>query len=173
MLISRISELAFDMTGIRLISFCFVAASVLLSGCGGGGYGGYKNAPYTVMGRRYHPMSVDQGLHYRATGLASWYDERKMFGLIGGTTALGERFKAGALAGAHKTLPLPCRIRVTNLNNGKSVKLRLNDRGPYVGNRILDVTPRAASRLGFKDQGLTRVRIEVLSVGDGKWRRRR
>ena len=83
------------------------------------------------------------------------------------------RFRARALAGAHKTLPLPCRIKVTNLENGKTAKLRLNDRGPYVGTRMLDVTPRTASKLGFKDKGLTRVHIEVLSVGDGKWRRKR
>jgi rare lipoprotein A len=161
------------MIGSCFKPFLASAAVALLTSCGGDSYQGYKNAPYTVMGRRYHPMSIDQALHYRSSGEASWYDERKMFGLISGTTALGESFRAGAMAGAHKTLPLPCRVRVTNLRNGKSVKLRLNDRGPYVGNRLLDVTPRAASKLGFKGQGLTQVRLEVLSIGDGKWRRRR
>lgn len=149
-------------------------APLSVIGCSsGGGYAGYKNAPYTVMGRRYHPLSVERALQHREFGVASWYDERKMFGLVKGTTALGESFRAHALAGAHTTLPLPCRIKVTNLNNGKTAKLRLNDRGPYAGNRILDVTPRAASKLGFKQQGLTNVQIEVLSVGDGKWRRKR
>lgn len=142
-------------------------------GCSSGGYAGYKNAPYTVLGKRYHPMSVEAALQHRETGVASWYDERRKFGLVRGTTALGETFRASALAGAHKTLPLPCRIKVTNLENGKTAKLRLNDRGPYAGSRMLDVTPRAAAKLGFKKQGLTRVQIEVLSVGDGKWHRKR
>lgn len=159
---------------LRVKGLTLAGAMLGLVSCvgGGGDYAGYKNAPYTVMGRRYHPMSVDRALHYQATGVASWYDERKMYGLVRGTTALGESFRAHALAGAHPTLPLPCRIKVTNLQNGKTAKLRLNDRGPYVGNRILDVTPRVAAKLGFKDQGLARVRIEVLSVGDGRWRRR-
>ena len=160
------------MSATRL-AFLPVLAASILCGCGAGGYKGYKNSPYTVRGKRYHPMSVEQALRYRASGVASWYDERKWFGFVSGKTALGEPFKAGAMAGAHPTLPLPCRVRVTNLSNGKSVKLRLNDRGPYARNRLLDVTPRAASRLGFKKRGLTRVGIEVLSVGDGKWRRRR
>ncbi|MGK0187784.1 MAG: rare lipoprotein A [Verrucomicrobiales bacterium] len=141
--------------------------------CGTGNYEGYKNAPYTVRGVRYYPMSVEQALGFRESGVASWYDERKLFGLVSGTTALGEDFRAHALAGAHRTLPLPCQIKVTNLENGKTAKLRLNDRGPYIGNRMLDVSPRAASKLGFKDRGLTRVQIEVLSVGDGRSKRKR
>jgi hypothetical protein len=72
--------------------------------------------------------------------------------------------------GAHKTLPLPCRVRVTNLRNGRSTVIRLNDRGPFVAGRTLDVTEPVAKQLGFYDAGLARVRIEVLSVGDGKWR---
>jgi len=77
-----------------------------------------------------------------------------------------------AVSGAHKTLPIPCRVKVTNLANGKTLKLRLNDRGPFIPGRIIDVTPRAAAKLGFKKDGLTQVRVELLSVGDGKYRRK-
>ena len=77
------------------------------------------------------------------------------------------------VSGAHKTLPLPCRVKVTNLENGKSLRMRLNDRGPFVAGRIIDVTPRAARKLGFKERGLARVKVECLSVGDGKYERKR
>ncbi len=145
---------------------------VLLSSCGGGGYDGYMTRPYTIRGVRYHPMSVEQALRYRETGIASWYNESKFFGLKRGNTSLGEKVQAWHVSGAHKTLPLPCRVKVTNLENGKSLKMRLNDRGPFIKGRIIDVTPRAARKLGFKDQGLTRVRVEVLSVGDGSSKRK-
>ena len=132
-------------------------------------YRGYQKKPYTVRGQRYYPMTPQQALGFREEGMASWYNEH-VFLWFGGKTSLGEPFKARAMAGAHKTLPLPCRVRVTNLKNGKSCIVRLNDRGPFVGNRILDLTPKAASRLGFKQSGVARVAIEVLSVGDGRWR---
>jgi rare lipoprotein A len=77
------------------------------------------------------------------------------------------------LTGAHKTLPLPCLVKVTNLENGKSLKIRINDHGPFIAGRHLDLTPRAAKKLGFYDQGLTTTRIEVLSVGDGSYKRKR
>ncbi|MCB1099317.1 MAG: hypothetical protein KDN22_27350 [Verrucomicrobiae bacterium] len=107
-----------------------IAFLVCLSGCSNGNYQGYKNAPYTIAGQRYFPLGVDQALRHQEVGVASWYDERKMFGLVSGTTALGERFSSRSLAGAHRTLPLPCHVKVTNLENGRTVKLRLNDRGP-------------------------------------------
>ena len=134
-----------------------------------GNYPGYKNAPYSIEGVRYYPLEVEDALGFRETGIASWYDEGGFFGLGRGDTALGEPYRGSAKAGAHKTLPLPCRIKVTNLENGRSMKLRLNDRGPFVGDRILDVTRGAAKELGFREGGLTRVRVEVLSVGDGKY----
>jgi len=87
-----------------------------------------------------------------------------------GTTAIGEKLGSGSRSAAHKTLPLPCKIRVTNLENGRSAVLRVNDRGPFIGDRILDVTTPVAKDLGFYRKGLARVRIEVLSVGDGKYR---
>jgi len=117
-------------------------------------------------------MSVDDALRYDEVGEASWYDESKYFGLVRGDTSLGEKVMPFALSAAHKTLPIPCRVKVSNLENGKSVKLRVNDRGPFIPGRIIDVTPRAAGKLGFKKQGLIQVRVEVLSVGDGKYKRK-
>jgi len=128
-------------------------------------------SPYKIRGRHYQPMSIEVALVHSEEGVASWYDERRWLGLSRGTTALGETYRPNALAGAHKTLPLPCKVRVINLENGRSAVIRLNDRGPFVDDRVIDVTPKVAKRLRFRDQGLTRVRLEVLSVGDGKHRR--
>ena len=151
----------------------FAMIPVLLVSCGGGGHKGYLARSYTVKGVRYHPLSVDQALRYRETGIASWYDESSFLGFKRGNTSLGEKVGRFDVSGAHKTLPLPCRVKVTNLENGKSLKLRLNDRGPFVVGRIIDLTPRAAKKLGFKGKGLTRVRVECLSVGDGKYKKKR
>jgi len=137
-----------------------------------GGYSGYMNRSYTVRGQTYHPMGVSEALGYKETGGCSWYNESSFFGLKRGTTSLGEKVQPWHLTGAHKTLPLPCLVKVTNLKNGKSVNLRINDRGPFIPGRHLDVTPRAAKKLGFYGDGLTRTRIEVLSVGDGRYRRK-
>jgi len=155
----------------------FLTSSILicfnLCSCGIFGhddYVGYKKAPYTVKGQRYFPMSVEQALDFEEEGTASWYDESKFFGLKRGDTAIGEKVAPWDLSAAHKTLPLPCRVKVTNLSNGKSVKLRVNDRGPYIGDRIIDLTPRAARKIGFEEEGLTEVKMEVLSVGDGPYK---
>lgn len=143
------------------------------SGIGTGGYKGYMNRSYTVRGQYYQPLNVEQTLQYKQRGTASWYDESKVFGLKRGNTSLGEKVLPFAVSGAHKTLTLPCVVKVTNLKNGKSAKMRLNDRGPFIPGRIIDVTPRAASKLGFKDQGLTEVEVEVISVGDGSYKRKK
>ncbi len=136
------------------------------------GYSGYMTRSYTVRGQSYQPMSVEQALGFSETGMCSWYDESSFFGLKCGTTSLGEKVRPWHLTGAHKTLPLPCLVKVTNLENGKTLKVRINDRGPFIPNRHLDVTPRAAKKLGFHGDGLTRTRIEVLSVGDGRHKRK-
>lgn len=136
-----------------------------------GGYHGYQTRSYTVRGQTYHPMSVDEALGHEDMGTASWYDESSFFGLKRGTTSLGEKVMPWHLIGAHKTLPLPCMVKVTNAENGRSVKLRINDRGPFIAGRVLDVSPRAARKLGFRAQGLTEVHFKVLSVGDGEWKR--
>jgi rare lipoprotein A len=88
-------------------------------------------------------------------GLASWYDQGKV-------TASGERFDAGKLTAAHRTLPLDTKVKVTNLENGKSVEVKVNDRGPYIPGRVLDLSSEAAKVLGMEKQGLALVRIEVL-----------
>ncbi len=151
-----------------LLSFCFF----WLTSCGHDGYQGTQTRSYTIRGIRYHPMSTEQALHYRERGIASWYDESSFFGLKRGNTSLGEHVQPWHISGAHKTLPLPCRVKVTNLKNGKSLTMRLNDRGPFIPGRIIDVTPRAARKLGFEKQGLTEVEVEVISVGDGKYQKK-
>ena len=163
---------------IRIPTVCLplllVVASVLASvSCSSrpSGYSGYMTRSYTVRGQTYHPMGVSEALGYTETGGCSWYDESSFFGLKRGTTSLGEKVQPWHLTGAHKTLPLPCLVKVTNLENGKSVKVRINDRGPFIAGRHLDVTPKAAKKLGFYGDGLTGTRIEVLSVGDGKYKR--
>ncbi|MCU0795741.1 MAG: septal ring lytic transglycosylase RlpA family protein [Akkermansiaceae bacterium] len=138
----------------------------------GGDYEGYMTRSYTVRGQTYHPMDVESALYYGEIGTASWYNESKFFGLIRGTTSLGEKVMPWHNIAAHKTLPLPCVVKVTNMENGKSVKCRVNDRGPFIGDRIIDLSPRAAKKIDFYDQGLTTVQVEVLSVGDGPYKRK-
>lgn len=142
--------------------------SLLLAGCFAGSYEGYKYKPYTVRGERYVPLLPDEAPGYVEEGIASHYWEG--FLIFPGPTALGEHAWPWSSHGAHKTLPLPCRVRVTNLKNGKSTVIRLNDRGPFIEGRILDVSRPVAKKLGFYEAGLTQVRVEVLSVGDGKYR---
>ena len=142
-------------------------ASCMLAGCGQHEYSGYSYRSYVVRGVRYTPMSPGQAPGYAEEGIASHYREGWLF--FPGPTALGEKQWPWSRAGAHKTLPLPCRVRVTNLRNGRSTIIRLNDRGPFVAGRTLDVTEPVARELGFYQTGLAPVRIEVLSVGDAKW----
>ena len=120
---------------------------------GGGTYRVGK--PYTVAGRVYVP---EEDTHYRAEGLASWYGDD----FHGRLTANGEVFDMASLTAAHPTLPMPCYARVTNLSNGKSLIVRVNDRGPYHGNRLMDVSSRAAELLEFKGNGVARVRVEYV-----------
>jgi rare lipoprotein A len=121
---------------------------------GGGTYRVGK--PYTVAGRVYVP---EEDLNYREEGLASWYGDD----FHGRLTANGEIFDMGALTAAHPTLPMPCYARVTNLSNGKSLIVRVNDRGPYHGNRLIDVSNKAAELLEFKGNGVARVRVEYVA----------
>jgi peptidoglycan lytic transglycosylase len=120
---------------------------------GGGVY--RLGKPYSVAGRMYVP---EEDIHYRAEGLASWYGDD----FHGRQTANGEIFDMTALTAAHPTLPMPCYVRVTNVRNGKSVILRVNDRGPYHGNRLIDVSTRAAKLLEFDGYGVARVRVEYV-----------
>lgn len=120
---------------------------------GGGTYRIGK--PYVVAGRTYVP---EEDPNYRAEGLASWYGDA----FHGRLTANGEVFDMTSLTAAHPTLPLPSYARVTNLANGKSVIVRVNDRGPYHGNRLIDVSNTAAKLLEFRDNGIGRVRVEYV-----------
>src|SRR3974390_1824095 len=120
---------------------------------GGGTYRVGK--PYTVAGRVYVP---EEDVNYREEGLASWYGDD----FHGRLTANGEIFDMGSLTAAHPTLPMPCYARVTNLSNGKSLIVRVNDRGPYHGNRLVDVSNKAAELLEFKGNGVARVRVEYV-----------
>ena len=95
---------------------------------------------------------------YRQVGIASWYGGRHQ----GRLTASGEVFDENKLTAAHRTLPLVTRARVTNLENGRSVEVRVNDRGPYIGGRVIDLSTRAAEELGMTEQGLARVEITAL-----------
>jgi rare lipoprotein A len=120
---------------------------------GGGTYRVGK--PYTVAGRAYVP---EEDTGYREEGMASWYGDD----FHGRLTANGEVFDMASLTAAHPTLPMPCYARVTNLGNGKSLIVRVNDRGPYHGNRLIDVSNRAAELLEFKGNGVARVRVEYV-----------
>ncbi|RJF87365.1 septal ring lytic transglycosylase RlpA family protein [Oleomonas cavernae] len=114
--------------------------------------------PYQINGVWYYPK-IDNA--YDETGIASWYGEP----FHGRKTAIGEIYDMNEMTAAHKTLHLPANVRVTNLENGRSVVLRVNDRGPFVNERIIDVSRRGAQLLGFQNQGTARVRVQV--VGDG------
>jgi rare lipoprotein A len=120
---------------------------------GGGTYRVGK--PYTVAGRVYVP---EEDPNYREEGMASWYGDD----FHGRLTANGEVFDMASLTAAHPTLPMPCYARVTNLSNGKSLIVRVNDRGPYHGNRLIDVSNKAAELLEFKGNGVARVRVEYV-----------
>jgi rare lipoprotein A len=101
--------------------------------------------------------------HYVEVGVASWYGPQHQ----GRLTANGERFDMHKLTAAHRSLPLDTKVRVTNLENGKSVRVKINDRGPYVGDRVIDLSAKAARRLGMKEQGLAMVRVEVIGLTTG------
>jgi rare lipoprotein A len=120
---------------------------------GGGGY--HIGPPYTVGGRTYYPQDNP---HYQATGLASWYGDD----FHGRLTANREVFDHNGISAAHTTMPLPSYARVTNLSNGRSLIVRVNDRGPYHGNRIIDVSTRAADLLGFRTSGTAWVKVEYV-----------
>ncbi len=123
--------------------------------------GKVKKAPCVVRGKRYVPMSVEQARNYRETGIASWYGYETYRQKGGHMTANGEAFDPNGLNAAHKYLPLPTFVKVTNLENRRSIILRVNDRGPFVEGRIIDLSAGAARKLGFYDKGTARVRVEI------------
>lgn len=134
------------------------AAGAALAACAGGprpetgglGVGGTMR-PYQVNGVWYRPAVQP---HYDEKGLATWYGPQSRYH----TTADGEAFDERVASAAHKTLPLPCIVEVTNLDNGRKARLRVNDRGPFVAGRILDVSRKGADELGFRGMAHVRVR---------------
>jgi len=125
------------------------------------GGGAYKvGDPYQVGGVWYYPA---EDPYYDEVGIASWYGDP----FDGRRTANGEIYDMNELTAAHKTLPMPIFVRVTNLDNGRSLVLRVNDRGPFVGDRIIDVSRRSAQLLGFEQAGTARVRVQVVDPDTG------
>jgi rare lipoprotein A len=118
-----------------------------------------NRSPYTLFGKTYHVLDSDVG--FRQKGMASWYGSK----FHGRRTANGEIYDMYGMTAAHKTLPIPSYVRVTNLNNHRSVVVRVNDRGPFHGDRIIDLTYTAAAKLGFIKQGTAPVSIEALQPG--------
>jgi rare lipoprotein A len=135
------------MRGIRARALAGIAAAILAS-CAG------------ERDRAEPKLSCSEARAYATTGTASWYGRTHH----GRRTANGERFDMNRLTAAHRQLPLGTKIRVTNLENGKSVVLVVNDRGPFVPGRLVDVSKRAAEDLGFAGQGTARVRITVVET---------
>jgi rare lipoprotein A len=117
-------------------------------------YGRVKANPYTVMGKSYYP--IPDARRYVETGTASWYGTK----FHGQATANGESYDLYGMTAAHKTLPLPSYVKVTNLDNGRQVTLRVNDRGPFYSDRIIDLSFAAAKKLGYAESGTARVRVE-------------
>ncbi|MEM6491238.1 MAG: septal ring lytic transglycosylase RlpA family protein, partial [Pseudomonadota bacterium] len=158
-----------------------IAATLALGACGGGGFfpktvatggggggsGGWSGQyadgggryqvgkPYTVAGMHFTPR---EDYSYSAVGIGSWYGDK----YHGRRTANGEIYDMYKFTAAHPTLPLPSVVRVTNLENGRQIDLRVNDRGPFIPGRIIDVSKVAADRLGFLKAGVAQVRVDIL-----------
>jgi rare lipoprotein A len=116
----------------------------------------FANRTYVVLGNSYTPQTTRRA--YSAEGVASWYGRR----FHGKKTASGEKYDMYAMTAAHPTLPIPSYARVTALNSGKSVVVRINDRGPFHSSRIIDLSYTAAYKLGYLGRGSARVRVESL-----------
>ncbi len=129
--------------------------------------GRVKTSPYVVRGRRYVPMSVKASETYCQEGIASWYGNETYRQKGGHMTANGEAFDPDGFNAAHKLLPLPTFVRVTNLENRRHIIVRVNDRGPFVQGRVIDLSAGAARKLGFYEKGTARVRVETVTLEAG------
>ena len=139
----------------RTIFFLFFAAFLFF--CNDATAGKRVNtSSYKVNGIVYHPVKYKK---YKEVGVASWYGGNNHKKL----TASGEVFDKNKITAAHKFLPIPSTVKVTNLQNKKSIKVRVNDRGPFVDGRIIDLSEKAAKLLGFRNDGLAKVSIELIS----------
>lgn len=157
---------------MKKVVFSLILACVMTAGCTDNGLllrsngkdyithdtnGVYKvGEPYQINNIWYRP---EENYKYKEVGIASWYgpDFHK------GITANGETYNMHEMSAAHRTLPLPSIVKVTNLDNGKSVIVRVNDRGPFVNNRVIDLSKAAAEKLDFIDKGTAKVRVEILA----------
>ena len=119
------------------------------------------NRPYEVFGRRYVPMTRLEP--YRSRGVATWYGRK----YHGRQTSSGEVYDMYGMTAAHPTLPLPSYVRVTHLGNGRSVVVRVNDRGPFLSDRLIDLSWTAAAKLGYVQAGSAEVEVELLGVDEG------
>ncbi|MDB6063246.1 MAG: hypothetical protein JWM78_3349 [Verrucomicrobiaceae bacterium] len=117
-----------------------------------------NKSPYTVLGQTYVLLPSAKG--YRATGIASWYGTK----FHGESTANGDRYDLYGMTAAHKTLPIPSYVLVTNLENNRQAIVRVNDRGPFVGNRVIDLSYAAATKLGYADKGTAFVEVAAIDV---------
>lgn len=148
----------------RIVALGAMAALAACAGGSGpsaptqsGGSGGYKiGTPYQIAGVWYEPV---EDYSYEEVGVASWYGAE----FDGRRTANGEIFDKDKVSAAHRTLPMPSVVEVTNLENGRSLTVRVNDRGPFAHGRIIDMSQRGAELLGFADAGTARVRVRVLA----------
>lgn len=147
----------------RLRKVSVLAVLALLAACASKPEGGlptsgvYKiGKPYQVNGVWYYPK---EDFNYDETGIASWYGP----GFHQKATANGEIYDQNEMTAAHKTLPMPSIVRVTNLDNGRAVVVRVNDRGPFVTGRIIDMTRKAAQLLGFEGTGTAKVRVQIMA----------
>ena len=117
-----------------------------------------NRSPYVVLGKTYVILSTEEG--YSERGVASWYGEK----FHGHKTSNGEIFSMYEVSAAHKSLPIPSFLRVTNLDNNRSIVVRVNDRGPFHGERIIDLSYAAAVKLGYADRGTARVQLDAITV---------
>jgi len=120
----------------------------------------FSNRPYKVFGKTYYPMTSLKP--YTATGYATWYGKK----YHGNKTSIGEVYDMYKMTAAHKTLPLPCYVKVTNLKNNKTVILRVNDRGPFVKDRVIDLSYAAANRLEIIEKGSELVKVELIVLDE-------
>ena len=129
--------------------------------------GAGNRSPYTVLGKSYDVLPTEEG--YSERGVASWYGEK----FHGHKTSNGEVFDMYLASAAHKSLPIPSFLRVTNLDNNRSIIVRVNDRGPFHGDRLIDLSYAAAIKLGYADRGTARVQLEsIVATGDSRDRGR-
>ncbi|NTU52554.1 MAG: septal ring lytic transglycosylase RlpA family protein [Chlorobiaceae bacterium] len=124
--------------------------------------GKIKNKPYVIGNRLYVPMIFEQVYAYEEIGIASWYGKETLELHNNQPTAYGEIFDPELPSAAHKYLPLPMVVKVTNLDNNSSIVVRVNDRGPFIDGRVIDLSAEAAKQLGFYEKGTARVKIESI-----------